>query len=115
MHEPIDELVNKKSIQKCTTSDANSSHAEAWRKSNLSQSEYCKQHNITLYKLNKLVHLDNNHKQQPFKKIATSSASAALVQQPPMIEILVDSRVKIRLPEAISPQFIVYVVKELIK
>lgn len=86
-------------------------HLEAWKKSGMSMSEYCKDKDITVSTLSKWKQCTNQAKTQ-FKPVTLSSA--AFYNQNGTIEIFIDNRIKIRLPTTTNVSMIINIVRSLI-
>ena len=113
MQKSINEAGIKMPRQKYVSSEIRDNHVKAWRKSNLSKTAYSQQNGITLSNLSKWVQRDKILAQPSFKRVIPSALGS--VRPSGVIEILVDARLKIRLPETMGPQLIASIVKELIK
>ena len=96
-----------------STKEERQAHIESWRKSGLTMSEYCRQHNVAVANLSdwKRSALQNSSQ---FKSINSLSPRDGLTSQPNLIEVLVDQRIKIRFQCTSDASLIVNVVKGLL-
>ena len=93
-------------------------HVEKWKQSGLTMSEYCRRNDVALTSLSTWSQGTKRPKNS-FKPVVVTSASAAPVPVPisqaGVIEILVDTRLKIRLVDIKSQSLVVDLVKELMR
>lgn len=90
------------------------SHVSKWKQSSMTMSEYCRNHNVALSSLSAWAKAAKLSK-QPFKPVVVTPSSAVPIKQSGVIEILVDTRLKIRLIDIKSPLLVVDIVKELMR
>ena len=89
-------------------------HVEKWRQSGLTMSEYCRRNDVALTSLSawsKNVKRTKNS----FKPVVVTSPPPAPISQTGVIEILVDTKLKIRLVDIKSQSLVVEIVKGLMR
>lgn len=109
-------IVTEPLIKKRRNSSAEirQSHVNKWKQSGVTMSEYCRNHNVALTSLSAWAKAAKLSKQS-FKPVVVTPSSAVAIKQSGMIEILVDTRLKIRLIDIKNPLLVVDIVKELMQ
>lgn len=91
-------------------------HVEKWKQSGLTMSEYCRRNDVTLTSLSTWSQGAKRPKNSFKPVVVTAPAPApAPISQAGVIEILVDTRLKIRLVDIKSQSLVVDIVKELMR
>lgn len=83
---------------------------EGWKKSGLSMSQYCRDKEVSVSTLSKWAGTQNNSKPE-FKPVTLTSTMPC--NQNIMVEIVVDNRIKMRLPSTADVSMIVNIVRGL--
>ena len=87
------------------------SHIEKWRESGLSMCSYSRETNLPVSSLSKWVRSQDKFKSK-FKPIMLSSPTP-VTSESNMIEILVDNRIRMRLPMTTDPSITVNIIRGL--
>ena len=103
--------MHEKIKREYTNKEARLLHIEKWRQSGLSMSAYSREANISMSNLSKWVQSENKSKTK-FKPI-TLSSSAPMIKQGNMIEIIVDNRIRIQLPNLTDPSIAINIIRGL--
>jgi transposase-like protein len=99
-----------------TPKEERKSHVENWKKSGLTMSEYCRQNNIPIASLSewKRAQMQDHPK---FKSVqllkSEKSQPEAATKSNNMIEIMIDQRIQIRLPQISDTSLLINIIKGL--
>lgn len=97
-----------------TSAEIRQSHVSKWKQSGMTMSEYCRSHGVALTSLSAWAKAAKLSKQS-FRPVVVTPSAAVPVKHSGVIEILVDTRLKIRLIDIKSPLLVVDIVKELMR
>jgi transposase-like protein len=109
---PVTEPLIKK--RRNTSAEIRQLHVNKWKQSGMTMSEYCQNHDVALTSLSAWSKAAKLPK-QTFKPVVVTPSPVASIKQSGVIEILVDTRLKIRLIDIRSPLLVVDIVKELMR
>lgn len=108
--------VTESSILKRRTSnpEIRMMHVEKWKQSGMTMSEYCRRNDVALTSLSAWS-TNAKRPKNSFKPVMVTSPPSVPINQEGVIEILVDTRLKIRLVDIKSQSLVVNLVKELMR
>lgn len=89
-------------------------HVENWKQSGLTMSEYCRRNDVALTSLSAWSKNAKRPKNS-FKPVVVTSPPPGPISQTGVIEILVDTKLKIRLVDIKSQSLVVDIVKGLMR
>jgi transposase-like protein len=89
-------------------------HVEKWKQSGMTMSEYCRRNDVALTSLSAWS-TNAKRPKKSFKPVVVTTSPSAPISQEGVIEILVDTRLKIRLVDIKSQSLVVNLVKELMR
>jgi len=118
MHEkivfPTENVVVKRSKHAHTARKERQLHAEGWKKSGLTKSEYARQNGLSPSCLFKWTTQAADALKPPFKQVQTKIAGSTQTPSSNIVEIITDYKVRIRLSNVCDASFIVSIVQGLI-
>jgi transposase-like protein len=114
MQETINDItVAEKNIKRrFTTKEERVSHVNTWKKSGVSMSKYCRQQGLRLSNFSAWVHACAKSTPK-FKPVKVASAPEPHERNANVVEIIVDQRIKIRLPQVTNASLVINIAKGL--
>ena len=102
--------ITASSERRQSTKEERRTHVENWKKSGLSMSEYCRRNNLAVANLSewKKSLLRTSTQFKPIKSLTTIETEAISGS---IVEIIVDQRIKIRLPHVTDASLVINIAK----
>ena len=100
--------------RRTSTAEMRMMHVESWKHSGLTMTEYCRRNDVGVTRLSAWSQ-NAKHAKKLFKAVVVKSPSPEPIRQIGVIEIVVGSKLKIRLVDTKTQLLVVDLVKELMR